>query len=95
MSQEVGAMQAEALDGDTQHVQAAPDMAGVKCRNFLDTLLRLSSGKRDNVASRVKSLIQVLVDGGEEPEGFTLELHKSSKFISTARLGTIFEEIVT
>ena len=46
----------------------------IKCKNFLVTLLRLSSEQSKSVARNVRALVQCLVDGQLEPEVFTTRL---------------------
>ena len=48
----------------------------IKCKNFLATLLRLSSDQPECVARNVRGLIQGLIDGRVEPELFTTKLQK-------------------
>ncbi|TRY75530.1 hypothetical protein TCAL_08386 [Tigriopus californicus] len=56
--------------------QMTPDMAKLKCKNFLATLLKLASEQPPNVAKNVRNLIQGLIDGHVEPEVFTTQLQR-------------------
>ena len=51
-----------------------PDMAKLKCKNFLSTLLRLASDQPARVAQNLRALIQRLIDGTLQPEVFATEL---------------------
>jgi len=56
--------------------QMTPDIAKLKCKNFLATLLKLASEQPAQVATNVRHLIQGLIDGKVEPEVFTTKLQK-------------------
>ena len=51
-----------------------PHTAKHKCRNFLETLLKLAREQPAAVATNVRNLIQGLIDGKVEPELFTTKL---------------------
>ena len=54
--------------------QMTPHTAKHKCRNFLETLLKLAREQPAAVATNVRNLIQGLIDGKVEPELFTTKL---------------------
>jgi len=56
--------------------QMTPDIAKMKCKNFLATLLRLAGEQPPEVAENVRNLIQGLIDGNVEPEIFTTRLQR-------------------
>jgi len=67
-----------------RYQQMTPDMAKDKCKNFLETLLRVASDRHDlpdSVSRNVRALIQGLIDGRVEPEVFATELQ--NKFDSS------------
>ena len=47
-----------------------------KCKNFLATLLKLTSQRMQHRVKNVRNLIQDLIDSKVEPEAFTEELQK-------------------
>ncbi|XP_067935999.1 transcription initiation factor TFIID subunit 4-like isoform X2 [Watersipora subatra] len=47
-----------------------------KCKNFLETLIRLSSQQPRHTLDNVKKLIQGLLDGNVQPDVFTTKLQK-------------------
>ena len=56
-------------------LQMSPDAAKVRCKELLSTILRLVNGQpQQSAASRVRMLIQGLVDGKVEPEEFKTKL---------------------
>lgn len=67
---------AGASGGGGMGQQMTPDMAKLKCKNFLATLLKLASEQPTNVAKNVRNLIQGLIDGHVEPEVFTTQLQR-------------------
>ena len=51
-----------------------PEVAKLKCRNFLATLVRISSGMPAFQAHNVRTLMQALIDGAIDAEIFTVSL---------------------
>ena len=52
----------------------SPNTAKHKCKGFLVTLQRMAKEQSPAVAENVKTLIQSLIDGVEDPETFTTKL---------------------
>lgn len=50
-----------------------------KCKNFLQTLLKLAANQPESTVNNVRQLIQSLIDGAMKPEEFTQRLQNELK----------------